>query len=196
MNSMPVKMVEYTLWDLKGDIVSFFFFIPPKYSTLSIGILQIVSMWLFIILLNFITSIIIDLMIVTVGRVAGDIIRTFVKRLFGSAFLLLFSVIISFVYGFLIRDIFALSFVYIGLISSIHLPFTTAFLTLIRTNAFAHKINYPVMVLQGLLSQYLMSKSILYQKTDLRIRKLFAIILLCVIFGLFYAFEYKYLVEI
>lgn len=196
LQSMPVKMVEYTLWDMKEDIFLFFIFTPPKYSTLSIGILQIISLFI----LYFVSSIIVfsiaDLFVVRVTEFIYHIFSKLLPRLIGCGFLVLFSIAMSIIYGWLIKESFRLSFVYVSLLSTIHFPIFVALSAVLKTDSSKFILNITFLFIQGLISQYLMNKSILANKTsDMRLRKLFAYTILCIIFSGFYFFEFKYLIK-
>ncbi|ELA41528.1 uncharacterized protein VICG_01392 [Vittaforma corneae ATCC 50505] len=95
-----------------------------------------------------------------------DIFSTIFVKSFFFVFVILFSVAISLVYSLFLKDgKIKLSYVYMSLLSSVHLPLSL-FLAYLKSSKDPFSVCTIVMVIQGLISDYLSRASVKYKEDE------------------------------
>lgn len=184
----PVQALQYAVWDLKGDIFGFFIVCPPEYNDINVGLFQVLAIYLTLLSWNLLAAILGGMIRRSIFYVLVWIFSHFFKFLIFSFLILVFYVAMGFLYSFLLKTSFDFSMVYIGLLSSIHLPIVTLIMNSSESLLDNQNVARIVSALTGILSGFLANRALFIKKKDeMRFRRLFLILIVCGITGIAFA---------
>lgn len=166
MNPLESSIFSFSIAAIKSHMKAYFLFSPVHTDELKTSILNIIFLSIVLATLNFFGFLGAKLLNLNVLEVVYDIFTAiFVKSLL-FIFVILFSLCVSLVYSLFLEDgTIRLSYVYMSLLSSIHLPLSL-FLAYIKNSKDPLSLCTIVMVIQSLISDYLSRASVKYKEDE------------------------------
>lgn len=168
------SLFSFSFRSIKADFSSFLFFKPTKVDNLSSSIPNVVCYIFICGFFNFIGFLCAKIFNINIFEVIYDIISALIIKSFFIVFIVIFAVGMSVVYSFFIEESrFNLSYIYLFILSSVHLPIFLFLAFLINTQGILSTGNI-IMLLQGLIADHLSRSAVSYKEDEpLRNKKSF-----------------------